>query len=109
MVEGGSRKYESVNQGHRHAHVEPVAQRAQHAAGGGTVQKDFIAEPCVAGGDDVWLPVDGEPDVADKTLVEDRVHLGLIVNGPFREPVHAGAFGGSKSVHGSSKLRPESG
>src|SRR4030095_8370912 len=87
--------------GHRHTHIESVAQRAQHPAGGRTVQKNFIAEPCVAGGDDVRLSVDGGPYVADKAFVEDGVYLGLVVYAPFREPAHSGAFGGSKSVHGN--------
>src|ERR1039458_269008 len=57
-----------------------------------------------AGGEDVGLAVDGEPDVADDSLVEDGVDLGLVVHAALREAAHGGASGGRESVHGLSTV-----
>jgi len=62
------------------------------------VEEDFVAGARVAGGDDVRLAADGEPDVADKAFVEDGVDPGLVVNAALWEAANGGASGGRKRV-----------
>src|ERR1019366_9322079 len=99
VVEGRPRQHEPVHQGHGEADIEPVAERAQHAAGGGTVEEYLVARARVAGGDDVRLAVDGEADVADEAFVEDGVDFGFIVNAAFGKAADGGARGGRKRAH----------
>src|ERR671921_882421 len=76
-VEGRAGQDQAVDQGHGDADVHVRAQA--EPAPGGAVQVQRLPDPGVAGGDDVRLAVDHEPDVADEALVEDGVDGGPVV------------------------------
>jgi hypothetical protein len=101
-MEGRTSQHQAVEQGDGDAHVHAWAQA--EAAAGGAVEVDRLADPGVAGGDDVGLAVDLEADVADEALVEDGVHGGAVVGGPFRQPPDPGPLGGPVVVDWHGKM-----
>ena len=55
---------------------------------------DPIAGARVAGGDDVGLSLDHEPDMAEIAFVQDRVDLRFVVYAALGEPPYLGSAGG---------------
>src|SRR6266487_6349146 len=77
--------------GDAHRHVWPQAE----AAAGGSVQIDGLRYPRVPSGGCVWLPVDGECDVADEAFVQDGVDGRAVVGAALCEPPESGPLTGS--------------
>jgi hypothetical protein len=69
------------------------------------VDVNAIAGTSVAGGDDVGLSLDHEPDMAEIAFVQDRVDLRFVVDTALGEPPHLGSGGGCVIVHALSSVR----
>lgn len=93
MIENRTGKDEAVGKSDGDADGNARGEIAQHAAGGGAVKIDRVADARVHGGDDVGLRIGCEADVANETIIENFVNLGTIVNGALRFADDACALG----------------
>src|SRR5690349_4069919 len=103
-MERRPRQHESIDQRYRDANVDALVERTQHPASGRSVNVDPVAYAGVPGRNDVRLSVEDKSDVADKTLVEDRVDLSFVVDAPLREPPDLGPVSGCECVHVSPAI-----
>ncbi len=69
-----------------------------HPRGRRAVEVDLVAAAGVQRRDDVGLAVDGEAEVGDQRLVEDRVDRRAVVVGAGGDPADTGAFGGAEEA-----------
>ena len=85
-------------------HVDPLVERAQHPAGGRSVDIDLFAQPRIAGRNDEWLILHDEPDVADDRLVQDPEQPALEVHR--QAPVLAHRLELDRDAGPSATIRP---
>ena len=93
MVENGTGEHETVRKSHREADGNPVAQIAQHAARGGTVEINRFANAREQRGDDVRLAIDGKAHVTNESFIEGFVNGFSVVDATMRLAHHARALG----------------
>src|SRR5215469_17719150 len=84
MVEHGTSKNQAIQQSNGDAHGRSGCKAAQHAAGGGTVEIKIVADAGEHRGDDEWLAIGGEANVANEGFIENVVNGVAIVNGAMR-------------------------
>jgi hypothetical protein len=93
VVEGGAGEDQGVDQRDLDADRRALAERGQHPAGHRAVDVEAVGDAGVQGRDHERVPLVHEADVADETLVEDRVDEGGVVAAPLGQPLMGGARG----------------
>ncbi len=89
MIEDRAGENEAIRKCHRDADGNSVACCAQHAAGGGAVEINRVADARKQRGNDVRLAIYGESDVAHVTFVEDLVNGFAVVGAAMRFTYYA--------------------
>src|SRR5205807_5000024 len=80
VVEDGPRENKTVGESDRHANGNAFAQVAEHAAGGGAVKINGVADSPEQSRNDVWLAIHGKTHVADESFVENFVNRFAIID-----------------------------
>lgn len=88
VMERRARHHQTVDDRRRHAGGRAAGERLQHSARDGAVHVQPVADARVNGRDDERLLVEGEADVDDQRLVEDRVNRRFVVAGSRRNAAH---------------------
>ncbi len=100
MMERRAGQHEPVEQRDRHTGVHPSLQRPQHAAGSRAVEVELLPAAPMDGGDDHWLAVDHEADMADEGLVNDGLDGGAVIHSALGQTLDGGAGRLEGSGHG---------
>src|SRR5215469_4980501 len=105
MVKNGAGKNEAIQESDGDAHGHAGCKAAQHAAGGGTVEIKIVADAGEHRGDDEWLAIGGEANVANEGFVENVINGVAIVDGTMRfahDP--SAASDGKRILHGNLEI-----
>jgi hypothetical protein len=71
-----------------------LAERAQHAAGRGTMDIKLVAAARITGRNYERLALRYESHMADKAFIENGVDLRMVIDGAFGQTLHLCTFGG---------------
>jgi len=101
-MEGGPRENEAVNERGSHADGNSLAKSAQHAACGGAVQIERIADAAEICRDDEGLAVHSESDMAHEGFVENFVDGFGVVFAALGQAFDLGSIRRCKVAHDES-------
>src|SRR5262245_58007953 len=99
MVKGRTRQNESVNQRDGHANRNAAAQAPQGPARRRAVNVKFVADAPVSRRNDERLPVNGETDVTNKTLVQNSINHLAVVRAALRQSLQGGPLRWRETFH----------
>src|SRR5512132_245614 len=99
MVKRRTRQHQTVQERYRHAHLNSLLQRAQHATRLRAVNYQRVPDARVTGGNNKRLPINIETDVANEAFVQNLIDLFTIETATLWQTLKCGARGFGNRIH----------
>src|SRR5262249_20994034 len=103
-VKGRTRQHQAVKECDGHANGNSAGQGARRPARRRAREGKFVAYPPGSGRDDERLSLNAEPDVTDKTFVQNLINQVTVVRAALGQSFQRGSLGSGETFHRDSLL-----